>query len=434
MKIKNVFLLFGAISLQLCFSAHAQVFSVEGFLASIISNHPTVLAARADAQAARNEVIGAWQQLLPELQATTAKPTNREKDSKLVTQPKSTLAIEQKLWAGNKLTASIEAAEMAEKSARAKLDETKINIALSAVEALQAFRSAVERLRVNEQTIRRLGRFESLMSLRVEAEVSAPIDATLVRSRMLQAQVDQSNAQAAKRLAISRLEQLNLGESVIAWETLNAQSLGHALDVQLPADELQAWQKLQSYVDTHPSVIRFGADAQVARARQDMLSADRFPVVYARVERNTYDNPNYATQDGVTTGYIGLRFTPGAGYASYSQARAAAERAQSAQQQAESSRREIANQLRQDYEEWRSATSRLADYSSAVKNAVMVSESYERQFIVGRLSWQQTLDAVREHGQVSMSLADTEASLWAASYRLRLRSGEYDLLAQRDAP
>jgi adhesin transport system outer membrane protein len=433
MKIKNSFLVLGGICLQLCFSAQAQVFSVEKFLTSVLSNHPAVLSAYAELQAARNEVTGAWQQLLPELQATTARPTNRENNSTLVMQPKSTLAIEQKLWAGNKLTAGIEAAEMAEKSAQAKLNETRLNMALSAVEALQAFRSAVERLRVNEQTTQRLSRFESLMARRVEAEVSAPIDATLVRSRMLQAQVDQSNAQTAKRVAISRLQQLNLGGEPIAWEGLNAQSLGLALDVQLPADEGQAWQKLQAYVDTHPSVIRYSAEAQVARARQDILSADRFPLVYARVERNAYDNPNYATQNGVTTGYVGLRFTPGAGYASYSQARAAAERAQSAQQQAESGRREITNQLRQDYEEWRSAKSRLADYGSAVKNAAMVSESYERQFIVGRLSWQLTLDAVREHGQVSMSLADTEASLWAASYRLRLRSGEYDLLAQGDA-
>jgi adhesin transport system outer membrane protein len=434
MNIKNVFLIFCGTSLQLCFSAQAQVFSVELFLESILANHPTVLAARAEAQAAHNEVTGAWQQLLPELQATTAKPTNREKDSKLVTQPTSTLAIEQKLWAGNKLTAAIEAAEMAEKSAQARLNETKLNIALSAIEALQSFRSAVERLRVNEQTTQRLSRFESLMARRVQAEVSAPIDATLVRSRMLQAQVDQSSAQTAKRVAISRLEQLSLSSAPIAWETLNAQSLGGAIDVQLPADELQAWQKLQSHIDTHPSIVRYNADAQVARARQDILSADRFPVVYARVERNTYDNPTYAPQDGITTAYVGVRFTPGAGYASYSQARAAAERAQSAQQQAESSRRDITNQLRQDLEEWRSAKSRMADYTSAVKNSGLVSESYERQFIVGRLSWQQTLDAVREHGQVSMSLADTEASLWAASYRLRLRSGEYDILEQGNTP
>jgi adhesin transport system outer membrane protein len=434
MKIKKVFAFFGGVCLQFCLSAHAQeVFAVERFLESILLNHPTILAARAEAQAARFEVAGAWQQLLPELQATTAKPTNREKNSTLVTQPKSTLAVEQKLWAGNKLTATVEVAEWAEKSAQAKLNEAKLNVLLSAVEALQAFRVAIERLRVNEQVTQRLGRFESLMARRVEAEVSAPIDATLVRSRMLQAQVDQSSAQTAKRIAITRLEQLNLGGQPIDWGEVSAQGLGGAIEVQLPVDAKQAWEALQSRIDTHPSVVRFGAEAYVARARQDVLSADRFPVVYARVERNRYDNPNYATQDGVTTAYVGVRFTPGAGYASYSQALAAVERTQSAQQQAESSRREITNQLRQDLEEWQSATARLVDYSSAVKNAALVSESYERQFIVGRLSWQQTLDAVREHGQVSMSLADTEASLWAASYRLRLRSGEYDLLAQGDA-
>lgn len=274
-----------------------------------------------------------------------------------------------------------------------------------------------------------------MMARRVDSGVSAPIDATLVRSRMLQAQVDKSNAEAAKRVAISRLEQLSLGNEV-AWGALTVQSLGDGLDVKLPAEPSAAWQVLESRIDQHPSVIRFQAEARLARARQDVLSADRFPVIYARIEKNRYDNPNYKAngQDGATTGYVGLRFTPGAGYASIAQSRAAAERAQGADKQAESSRREVTNQLRQDWEEWFSSSKRLGDYLSAVKNSSAVSESYERQFIVGRLSWQQTLDAVREHGQVSLSLADTEASLWGASYRLLLRSGEYDLVSERSIP
>lgn len=391
------------------------------------------MAARAEAQAADAELTGAWQQFLPEFQATAAKPTNRENNSPLVTQPKSTVAIEQKLWTGGKLTASLEAAEMAQKAAQAKLNEARLNIALAAIESLQAFRSATERLRVTEQTTQRLSRFESMMARRVNSGVSAPIDATLVRSRMLQAQVDKSNAQAAKRVAQSRLEQLSLGADV-AWASLNVQNLGEGLPVKLPANPASAWQVLEGQIDQHPSVIRFQAEARVARARQNMLSADRFPVVYARVEQNRYDNPNYKTQDGVTTGYVGLRFTPGAGYASLAQSRAAAERAQGADKQAESSRREIANQLRQDWEEWHSAGERMVDYRNAVKNSSSVSESYERQFIVGRLSWQQTLDAVREHGQVSLSLAETEASLWGASYRLGLRSGDYDFMADGSTP
>lgn len=430
MKIKNVS---WVLCFQLCGTAYAQVFSVSEFLATVVSTHPAVMSARAEVQAADAELTGAWQQFLPELQVTTAKPTNRDGNSTLVTQPKSTLAVEQKLWTGGKLTASLEVAEMAQRAAQAKLSEARLSVALSVIESLQAFRSAVERLRVIEQTAQRLARFESMMARRVESGVSAPIDATLVRSRMLQMQVDKSNAEAAKRVAISRLEQLSLGNEV-AWGSLSVQTLGDVMDVKLPANPSAAWQVLENRIDQHPSIKRFRAEARLAHAREDVLSADRFPVIYARVEQNRYDNPIYKTQDGVATGYVGLRFTPGAGYASIAQSRAAAERTQAADKQAESSRREVVNQFRQDWEEWHSASERLVDYLSAVRNASSVSESYERQFIVGRLSWQQTLDAVREHGQVSMSLADTEASMWGASYRLLLRSGDYDLMADGRAP
>lgn len=429
MKLKKAVLLVCGITL--CTIAQSQGFSVDKFLNSVVARHPVVMAARADVQAADVELTGAWQQFLPELQATTARPTNRESDS--VTQPKSTVALEQKLWTNGKLTGSLEAAEMSKKAAQAKLNEARLNIALSAIESLQAFRSATERLRVTEQTMQRLVRFESMMGRRVQFGVSASIDATLVRSRMLQVQVDKSNAEASKRVAISRLEQLSLGVEV-PWRALNIKNLGGSLDVRLPQDAAAAWQIIEGTVEQHPSVLRFQAEARVVRARRDVVSADRFPIVYARVEQNRYDNPNYKTQDGLVTGFVGVRFTPGAGYASIAQARAATERAQGADQQAESSRREVANQLRQDWEEWRSAKERLLDYTSAVKNSSFVSESYERQFIVGRLTWQQTLDAVREYGQVSLSLVDTEASLWGSSYRLCLRTGECELVDDGSAP
>jgi outer membrane protein, adhesin transport system len=433
MKIKDVLRVLWVLCFQFSGLAQAQDFSVNEFLVTVVSSHPAVNAARADVRAADAELTGAWQQLLPELQATTAKPTNRDANSTLVTQPKSTLAVEQKLWAGGKLAASLEVAQIAQQVAQAKLNEARLSVALSVIESLQAFRSAVERLRVIEQTEQHLSRFESMMTRRVESGVSAPIDATLVRSRMLQAKVDKSNAEAAKRVAISRLEQLSLGNEV-AWGSLSVKALGGGIDVKLPADASAAWQVLENRIEQHPSVMRFQAEARLARAREKVLSADRFPVIYARVEQNRYDNPNYKTQDGVTTGYVGLRFIPGAGYASIAQARAALERAQGSDKQAESSRREILNQFRQDWEEWYSANERLADYFSAVRNSSSVSESYERQFIVGRLGWQQTLDAVREHGQVSMSLADTEALIWGASYRLLLRSGDYELTADGSTP
>jgi len=184
----------------------------ESFIESVLSTHPSILSADAERQAAKEEITGSWRQILPELQVTTAKATDSGANAP-VTQPKNTIALEQKLWAGGKLSASIDAAKATHEVAAYKYEETRISLALNVIEALQAFRASTDRIRVIDETLRRLNRFVQLMDRRVAAEVSPPIDAVLVRSRLVQAQVDKSNAVAARNLSISRLQQLNLGGS-----------------------------------------------------------------------------------------------------------------------------------------------------------------------------------------------------------------------------
>ncbi|WP_310626347.1 TolC family protein [Limnohabitans sp.] len=400
---------------------------VGNFLSSVALSHPSVLAAQADVRAAQAELDAAWRQMLPEMQVSTSRPTNQDSNSTLITQPKSTVAVEQKLWAGGKYTSSVNVAEAASNAMQARLDEVRLSATLAAIEALQGFRAATQKLDVNRQTLERLSRFVSMMERRVESQVSPPIDAVLVRSRMVQAKIDHANAQAAKSVSISRLQQLGLSDQAIDWSHVGMPQLGEPLLTGLPKNGEAAWRELDGLIDSHPSVRRAFYEAEAARHRQSASAADQFPTVYARVEKNRYDNPNYASQNGVIFTYVGVRFTPGGGLVSMAQAKAAQEKAQSAQQQIETSRRDQTNQLRQDWEEWRSALERRSDYVSALSNAMAVSESYERQFIVGRMSWQQTLDAVRELGQMGLAMADTESSLWASSYRLMLRQGLYDL-------
>ena len=49
-----------------------------------------------------------------------------------------------------------------------------------------------------------------------------------------------------------------------------------------------------------------------------------------------------------------------------------------------------------------------------------VSESYDRLFRVGKRSWLDLLNSVRERTQTLNSLADVEASLLASSRRLKI--------------
>ena len=52
-----------------------------------------------------------------------------------------------------------------------------------------------------------------------------------------------------------------------------------------------------------------------------------------------------------------------------------------------------------------------------------VFESYSRQYIAGRKTWIDVLNAVRETTQADFAMADANAQTLAAGERLRLRTG-----------
>ena len=60
---------------------------------------------------------------------------------------------------------------------------------------------------------------------------------------------------------------------------------------------------------------------------------------------------------------------------------------------------------------------------AAVAGAQIVVSSYRRQFIAGRKSWLEVLNAVREHSQYQAQLVDTRASIIAAYYKLQVDFG-----------
>ena len=60
---------------------------------------------------------------------------------------------------------------------------------------------------------------------------------------------------------------------------------------------------------------------------------------------------------------------------------------------------------------------------AAVDGARIVKESYERQFIAGRKSWLDVLNAVREQEQFAAELVQARVDFIAAYYRLKLGVG-----------
>ncbi len=51
---------------------------------------------------------------------------------------------------------------------------------------------------------------------------------------------------------------------------------------------------------------------------------------------------------------------------------------------------------------------------------MVISDSYDRQYLVGRKSWIDLMNAVREQTQTRMALVDAQASALGASRRLQV--------------
>jgi adhesin transport system outer membrane protein len=168
----------------------------------------------------------------------------------------------------------------------------------------------------------------------------------------------------------------------------------------------------------HPDVHKARQDAQVAQQRIDAKRAEQWPQVYLRL-----DQPIGSTNNDLT-GFVGLRYTPGAGLATGVEAQALTSRAASLEQSVDTAMRNVLEALYADRDELSTSRSRMVALDKSVQGSRAVLESYGRQFTAGRKTWQDLMNAVRELAQNQYNLVDAHASMVSAMYRLQIRTGQ----------
>ena len=118
-----------------------------------------------------------------------------------------------------------------------------------------------------------------------------------------------------------------------------------------------------------------------------------------------------------------MSYTPGAGFSNLSLARASQAQVDSLVQTQEASRRGVIENIQVQYQQFVSAKDRETSLVAAVAGAQIVVSSYRRQFIAGRKSWLEVLNAVREHNDYQVQLAQTRADILGAFHRLQVDFG-----------
>lgn len=389
--------------------AVVTVIDVNNIVEKAIDKHPLVLSAKSEAKATDEGITAARLGRFPEISFDSNVGTS---------DPVATLTVQQPLWTGGRLDAVVDQATYDTYAARANVERQRYIVATRALEAWQSFVIAANQKQVYANTLNELNRFEAMMSRRVASQVSARIDLDLVVNRILQTQDTYEGANQQQRIALSRLQQL-IGEP-ISKNVLNQHFNLHALANKVRR-ESASFRETQIFKasDKHPTVINSAYQMRAAQAKAEVDKANSYPQLYARY-RHQYNKATNTNSDAVV---VGFQYAPGAGFSSYALARASQERVNSIRQSQEAAKREVIESLQVDYQQFASARDREKALVAAVDGAIIVKESYERQFVAGRKSWLDVLNAVRELDQYQAQLVTARVNFIAAYYRLKLGLG-----------
>jgi len=396
-------------------AAISQRLSLTQVLDAVAATYPMLVAARTEARAAAQDVQATERLRWPSLSATVESDTGN-----LRSLPNRAVQVDQTLWDAGRNSSRINEAKVLADISLIKVYLQQQEVFLQVASAWQSMVAARERLAVAESTLERLKTYQAQMLRRVKAEASPVIDLELVDSRILQTEVEATAARTALQTSVSRLEQFSGLDNLLRLSTNAVYPISVSDTAPFHQQLLQTdWVQL---VSAHPQVAKARHEVTQAKHRLGTKQADAYPQLFARVYKPLNRLPN--NPDTSATAFIGLRYTPGAGFANMVEAQAISTRILSTEQAVEAAFRETLQTLQNEQEEFINARSRLVSLEKSVAGPDKVLESYQRQFQAGRKSWLDLLNAVRELAQNQYALADARASMVAAMNRLQIRAGQ----------
>ena len=402
---------FGVLLPLTCFgAAHAaNLTDVNALITQAVQTHPLVGAAIADEQATRESIAAAKLNLYP----APAISSGYDQDKGLI----SRANVRQALWTGGKLTANVNQAIYDDKAAIAFVYEQQNTIAKNTIDIWQShiYATALQGLYINN--LKQLDEFEAMMKRRVDQGVSARIDLDLVTNRILQDQNAYQGALQQQRIAQARLAQM-IGEPINEKGLRPAPLNDMARYAKAQSKDLEALIFSQSAIN-NPKVIKQQYQIEAAKQQVKAQQAARYPTIYAQYEQLYYHKTS--NNDGQFS--LGLNYEPGAGFSTMALSRASQARVKGLEQSQEAAKRSVLEEIQTQYQQFASAKDQETSLIAAVAGAQIVVDSYRRQFIAGRKTWLEVLNAVREKASYQQQLLQVQSQIIGAFYKLQVDLG-----------
>lgn len=326
------------------------------------------------------------------------------------------LALSQPLWTWGRLDAGQHRAQAQRDEALASHDEARLGVALRLVQAGGEWLSAHARLEAIDTGMRHHQRLLLQVQRRLEEGQAAASDLGLAEGRLAGLRADWVQARLQEATARERL-------GLLSGQTLEEGALAVSTDSDMPVIPVaHAADWLVRIENASPALARLRAQMRQQQAVVDELQARLKPEVSARLETQygNFSVPGVGTQ---TRAFIGIASQFGPGLSNLSAVTEALRRLESVQAEVEAQRLALAEQVASDYRLLAEAPERRAQLVRAIGSASDVLQSWDRQYLAGRKTWQDLMGAAREQVQAQVQLAEFDAARLVAAWRLALLAG-----------
>lgn len=389
--------------------------TVRQSILEILANYPSVREAASSLDASGYAEQGALWQFFPKpsfvSQKISASATNPLYGYGYGDPRVSTISVYQPLWTGGRIYSNLKKSKAGVKADAANFKVVSQSVALSFIQAYGDWFGAQLKAQALRRSYETHQRLIALITRRIEKGVSATSDLVLAEGRIstVSSALDQANAQA--RAALNRLEQL-FGHPLDASQLL-------AMDTALEISTNDQATMVDSALVIAPEIEKASSEIAAAEAEIGVQRSSYSPEVYVQASRQ-YGNFGLAGQPPQNTVGIGLATQFGAGLSNFSQVDQAKSRYEAAKAKEETVKRQVTEQVMTDISNYQSAGMRMGSLQKAFVASEQVALAWDRQFLAGRKTWLELMNAAAELAQSEVSVAETKATLFVLKWRLAI--------------
>ncbi len=397
--------------LLLLLQSHAYAQSshtLESLIQQALYSYPTILSRQASKEAAQTDLTAAKLKFLPNPSFNTQRNQVAYSGQSVSNQPATTVTLSQPIWMGGALIAGYNKADARLSAADFALLETREDISKRLITAYTEWLKAWFKIQALEENVQLHEKFAGMITRRYDQGVASGADKDLGVSRLHQARAELDTQRSIEQSSLTTISEL-VGEPVSRQQLIA--KLAKHLTIPLRKDGIA------KAMANSVTVQRYKFEAEAAEAEAKEVRAQALPQVSFQAQRQV-GNAILPGAQGYDLYGLVVSYAPGGGFSSVASASAAMDRARAATMQVETAKRELTDKLNAEYNEYEFSLLKKENLQRSANLAGDISTSYDRQYLVGRKSWLDLMNSVRERAQTKVQLADADGSLIAASRRL----------------